>query len=72
MTVDPDKPVTEAEYLNMRDDALHYGTGDLPEDLREDRAFLLYEVQKYEQAHGRSLTFEPDFVQEEYDWWHDE
>ena len=74
MRVDPDTPVTRAEYECMKDDALSYMV--LPDKdrltslQREDRAFLLYEVSKYEREHGIKPTFDPVFVDAEYTWWH--
>jgi hypothetical protein len=69
----PDAPVTMGEYEMMKQDALSYMT--LPDRnrvtklQREDRAFLLYEVNKYEQKHGLKATFDSVFVDAEYTWW---
>jgi hypothetical protein len=67
---DPDAPVTSDEYWSMRVDALEYGVGELLIELaREDRAFLIYEVNKYEEGHHLDKTFHPEFVRYEVEWW---
>lgn len=70
MQVNPDEPVTAREYRAMRKRALKYGTGKLQTDLdREDRAFLLHEVQQYEKLHSMPLTFDEAFTDAEVCWW---
>jgi hypothetical protein len=74
----PDAPVTEAEYLSMKEDAVELqrlveALGNLPlNDLeREDRAFLVYEIDKYETEHRFQVhTFDSEFVTAEMKWWH--
>jgi hypothetical protein len=69
MKVNPDEPVTAREYTSMKRQALKCGTGPLARLEREDRAFLVYEVDKYEKLHSMPQTFEEEFVTQEYNWW---
>ena len=69
MNVNPDEPVSFREYRKMRSDALKYANKELTDLEREDRAFLLYEVQAYEKLHSMPPTFDEAFVDTEVRWW---
>lgn len=70
MKVNPDKPVTVVEYEKMRAHAAEYEAAPPKSDLeREDRAFLLHQIYKYEAAHELSLTYNVQFTDQEVAWW---
>ena len=66
-----EEDLTEAEYKLMLIDLKRYGFGSIDNHTeREDRAFLIYEVTKYEKSHNMPLTAPVELYEAEVAWWH--
>jgi hypothetical protein len=70
MYTNPDLPTTETEYQNMLATLKEYNEQpDLSDAEREDRAFLMFEVDKYEAQCDIPRTTPHAVLLVELEWW---